>query len=1118
MKAAIQALKESAGFEELTGFLSKKTGAAKVTGCLAGQKANLAAALCGGRSMLVVSENELKAKELYEDLRLYEKDVFYYPARDVLFYQADIAGNEVTRQRLQVIEALAEQKKVIAVTSAGGCMDRLLPLFMFKNSLITVKRGDICDLESLIRQLVDIGYERNSYVEAPGQFAVRGGIADIFGLSAAFPVRIELWGDEVDSIRSFDPESQRSIEELAEVNIGPATEDIGADKPDFEKKLTVTFPELFPKDALFILDEPVRVYEDAQAIFSVYAQAMEKRLESGKITSAGADRLISPAAMLAVFSKGHCAAFSLLDQKYEELKIKESFSFAARSVNPYNNQFPLLVQDLKKWQRDGYRTILLTASRTRGERMVKDLLDEGITSFYTEADERELEPGEVMVLHGNASRGFEYPMQKFVLITESDIFGRERRKRKKKLYSGKSISDLSQLSVGDYVVHESHGLAIYRGIEKVTRDGCSRDYIKLEYAKGSCLYIQATQLEALQKYGSSEEHSQLKLNTLGGSEWQKTKARVKKAVKDIAADLIRLYGARASQTGYVYGPDTVWQKEFEEMFPFEETDDQLAAIEAVKADMESPRIMDRLICGDVGYGKTEVAIRAAFKAVQESKQVVMLAPTTILAQQHYNTFLQRMKDFPVRIDLLCRFRSPAQQKKTLADLEAGRVDIVIGTHRVLSKDVKYKDLGLLIVDEEQRFGVTHKEKIKQLKNKVDVLSLTATPIPRTLHMSLIGIRDLSVLNEPPLDRVPIQTYVSEYDEDMVREAITRELARGGQVYFVSNRIAGISELAFKVQQMVPDHVVAYAHGQMKEQELEDIMYRFINGEIDVLVSTTIIETGMDIPNVNTIIVRDAERLGLSQLYQLRGRVGRSSRTAYAFLMYRKNKMLKEEAEKRLSAIREYTELGSGIKIAMRDLEIRGVGNLLGAEQSGHMEAVGYDLYCKLLTEAVAEAKNEQTEERVETAVDISADAHIPVSYIPDESSKLDVYKRISTIRNRADYDDMLDELVDRFGEPPKCVMNLLSVSMLKAAAEKCYITEIRQQQDTVTLKFHEQALIHNEEIPALLEEYKGSLSFRPKIPGFIYRLPKTQGSRPDVLWDVGRLLESMVDRLAVKHS
>ena len=685
-------------------------------------------------------------------------------------------------------------------------------------------------------------------------------------------------------------------------------------------------------------------------------------------------------------------------------------------------------------------------------------------------------------------------MQKFVLITETDIFGKEqkKKKRKKTQYSGEKIHSFAELSVGDYVVHENHGLGIYRGIEKVEVDHVVKDYMKIEYSGGSNLYIQATQLDVLQKYAGSDAKKP-KLNKLGSQEWNKTKSRVRGAVANIAKELVALYAARQEEQGYQYGPDTVWQREFEELFPFEETEDQTAAIEATKADMESPRIMDRLICGDVGYGKTEIAIRAAFKAVQENKQVVLLVPTTILAQQHYNTFVQRMKDFPVRIDLLCRFRTAAQQKKTLEDLKKGLVDILIGTHRVLSKDVEFKDLGLLVIDEEQRFGVAHKEKIKQLKQNVDVLTLTATPIPRTLHMSLVGIRDMSVLEEPPLDRVPIQTYVMEYDEEMVREAISRELARGGQVFYVYNRVNNIVDLTNRVAALVPEASVAFAHGQMKERELEQIMYSFINGEIDVLVSTTIIETGMDISNVNTIIIHDADQMGLSQLYQLRGRVGRTNRTAYAFLMYRRNKMLKEVAEKRLHAIREFTELGSGVKIAMRDLEIRGAGNLLGAEQHGHMEAVGYDLYCKMLSAAVKEAKGLKMEEDFETSIDLALDAFIPPGYIPNESQKLDIYKRIAGIENGEEAEDMLEELLDRFGEPPKSVQNLLAVAELKALAHKAYITEIKQTGDTIRMTLYEKARLQAEGIPALLKQYGNDLSFKlENNPYFLlkYRQPR----------------------------
>ena len=691
---------------------------------------------------------------------------------------------------------------------------------------------------------------------------------------------------------------------------------------------------------------------------------------------------------------------------------------------------------------------------------------------------------------------------------------KKQKKRRKKTYEGRRISSFTDLSVGDYVVHENHGLGIYRGIEKITVDKTVKDYMKIEYSRGACLYILATQLDAIQKYGSSDAAKVPRLNSLGGQDWKKTRSKVRGAVQEVAKDLVELYAARQSEKGYVYGPDTVWQKEFEELFPYEETEDQQRAIQDMKKDMESDKIMDRLICGDVGYGKTEVAIRAAFKAVQESRQVVYLVPTTILAQQHYNTFVQRMKEFPVRIDLMCRFRTPGQQKKTLEDLRKGLVDILIGTHRVLSKDVEYKDLGLLIIDEEQRFGVADKEKIKKLKTSVDVLALSATPIPRTLHMSLAGIRDMSVLEEPPMDRMPVQTYVCEYDEEMVRAAIHRELNREGQIYYVYNRVESIGEVAHRIQELVPEAHVAFAHGQMKEHDLERIMYEFIQGDIDVLVSTTIIETGMDISNVNTIIIHDADRMGLSQLYQLRGRVGRSNRTAYAFLLYKKDKMLKEVAEKRLHAIREYSDLGSGFKIAMRDMEIRGVGTLLGQRQHGHMQAVGYHLYCKMLNEAVLRMKGESkaAEEDFETVADLQIDAYIPDTYIKNEALKLDIYRRIAAVENEAEQEDMLEELIDRFGDPPRSVLNLLEITRLRGQAHELYIREIKGRTDQITFIMYEKAGIDAARIPELIERMKGAMVFRRSEPvQFIYTINSQKAGKnpPGLLTVAFQVLEEM---------
>ena len=681
-----------------------------------------------------------------------------------------------------------------------------------------------------------------------------------------------------------------------------------------------------------------------------------------------------------------------------------------------------------------------------------------------------------------------------MVISESDIFGKRKKKRRRKVYEGQKIQEFAELKPGDYVVHENHGLGVYQGIEKVEVDKVTRDYMKISYADGGILYILATQMDLIQKYAGADAKPP-KLNKLGTPQWNKTKSQVKKAVQVIAQDLVELYAVRQQTEGFVYSPDTVWQKEFEEMFPFEETEDQLRAIEDTKKDMESTKVMDRLICGDVGYGKTEVAIRAAFKAVQDGKQVVYLVPTTILAQQHYNTFIQRLKDFPVRIDLLCRFRTPAQQKKTIEDLKKGLVDIVIGTHRVLSKDVTYKDLGLLIIDEEQRFGVTHKEKIKKMRENIDVLTLTATPIPRTLHMSLIGIRDMSVLEEAPMDRMPIQTYVMEFNDEMIREAIERELSRGGQVYYVYNRVEDIADVAGRVQKLVPGASVSFAHGQMSERELEDIMYDFINGEIDVLVSTTIIETGLDIANANTMIIQDADRFGLSQLYQLRGRVGRSSRMAYAFLLYRRDKLLKEVAEKRLAAIREFTDLGSGIKIAMRDLEIRGAGNLLGEAQSGHMAAVGYDLYCKMLNEAVKELKGEKEEDQFTTTMDLNIDAFIPESYIKNEYQKLDIYKRIAAITTEEEMDDMTEELIDRFGDIPKKVQQLLHIAALKSLAHAAYVTAVEQKGSDFKFTLYEKAKLDPQKIPGLLQRYGNKLVFRAEEPPYFFYQKKGRSGK-----------------------
>lgn len=1106
MKAFLTPLQGLAEFEQIKEKSKTNKGILQVSGCMESQKSHLMYGLSGiAPYRLILAEDERRAREIYEDYRFYDRKVYSYPAKDLLFFQADIHGNLLIRQRMKVIKALLEEKELTVVTSIDGCMDFLESLEKIKEQLIHYESDSTVDTEQLKNQLVALGYERVGQVEMPGQFSVRGGIVDIYCLTEENPWRIELWGDEIDSIRSFDPESQRSLENLEELTIYPAVEHIG-------DKDMVSFLDYFLEERTIIfLDEPNRLTEKGGAVEEEYRQSRMHREEKGS-RNLPENWLCSFEQLQKELNKRNCISVCALEPKQAGWKVREKFYLEVKSISAYNNSFELLVKDLHQYKKQGYRIALLSGSRTRAERLAKDLQEEGLAAFYGQDYDREICPGEIMVGYGHAKKGFEYPLIKFAVMTESDIFGQEQKKKKKKKnYSGSRIQDFAELSIGDFVVHEKHGLGIYRGIEKVEVDRIVKDYIKIEYRGGSNLYIPATQLDCLQKYSGADAAKAPKLNKLGTQEWNKTKSKVRGAVKNIAKELVELYAVRQEKEGYVCGPDTVWQREFEEMFPYEETEDQLSAIEDAKRDMESTRIMDRLICGDVGYGKTEVALRAAFKEVQESRQVAYLAPTTILAQQIYNTFVQRMKEFPVRVELLCRFRTPAQQKKAIEDLKKGQVDVIIGTHRILSKDVQFKNLGLLIVDEEQRFGVTHKEKIKQLKKDVDVLTLTATPIPRTLHMSLIGIRDMSVLEEPPMDRMPIQTYVMEYDEETVREAINRELRRGGQVYYVYNRVTDIADVALRIAKLVPDARVDFAHGQMSERELENVMYSFVNGDIDVLVSTTIIETGLDISNVNTMIIHDSDRYGLSQLYQLRGRIGRSNRTAYAFLMYRKNVMLKETAEKRLAAIREYTDLGSGFKIAMRDLELRGAGNLLGAQQHGHMNAVGYDLYCKMLNEAVKEAKGIHTMEDFETSVDLNVDAYIPDSYISNEFQKLDIYKRIAGIETQQDYDDMLEELLDRFGEPGKAVLNLLAIAKLKAIAHQGYVTEIKQTGKTVRFTLYEKARLNTEGFPALMQKYRRGLQFKnEQEPKFIL---EPQGNLILALTEFAEELKSMAENM-----
>lgn len=1144
MKAMTEPVRESKSYQAILQAMNRK-GFTAVSGLT--DTAFSCAIHCLGadkKYRLIITYGEQRAKQLEENYRFFDRNVYVYPAKDVLFYSADVHGNAIVRQRIEILKRIVEEEASTIIFPVEALMERVPGPEHLKKNRHLIRVGDTVDVQAFSQIMTAFGYEKRDAVEEPGQYAVRGGILDVYPLTEDCPYRIELWGDEVDSLRSFDVESQRSIEEVKELLIYPATEIVLSDSriaaglkkietehkkcakalkeafqteayarlnrtiaslreeltelheavgidsylPYFYSNL-VSILDYFPEDTCVFIDEPKRIEESADAYQLEFQENMKTRLEGGYILPGQMELLLNMEDVRHRLENRSAVLNTALMQNLEEKWGKiPTIRWESKQVQSYDNHFELLVKNVQAWKKKKYRIIILCSSGTRAQRIAAEFDDYELSAFYSETLDRELQPGEVMVAAGRLNKGFEFPDEKLAVVSEGDIFQtgeRSRRKRMKPQYSGEKINSFADISVGDYVVHENHGIGIYRGIEKIEVDKVAKDYITIEYKDNSKLYILASQLDLIQKY-SSKDGARPKIDKLGGTAWQATKTRVKGHVAGIAKELVNLYAVRQEKEGFAYSPDTVWQKEFEEAFPYEETDDQLRAIAETKEDMESHRIMDRLICGDVGYGKTEVAIRAAFKAVQDGKQVAYLVPTTILAQQHFATFLERMRNYPVTVKMMSRFCTPTEQKKIISGLKDGSVDIVIGTHRLLSKDLVYKNLGLLVIDEEQRFGVAHKEKIKQIKKDVDVLTLTATPIPRTLHMSLIGIRSMSILEEPPVDRQAIQTYVLEYNPELVREAINRELARGGQVYYVYNRVNDIDLVTAKLQELLPEARIAYAHGQMKERELETIMYRFINGEIDVLVTTTIIETGLDISNVNTMIIQDAENFGLSQLYQLRGRVGRSNRRASAFLMYRKDKMLKETAEKRLQAIREFTDLGSGYRIALRDLEIRGAGNLLGEDQSGHMEAVGYDLYCKMLNDAIREQKGEVVEETFETTIDLPIDAYIPATYVKNEFTKLELYKRIAGIAGQEALEDMQDELTDRFGEPPVAVMNLLQIALLKAKAHDAYIAEISEKGDALHFVMYPKAKVQTEQIDEFMKQYRGKMKMNvTKEPTFV---------------------------------
>ena len=1131
------------------------------------QKSLIASAVCENthKSCLIITHNEIVARKIYEDIGFLNPSTgLLLSSGEVIFRKIDARSSEIKQQRLLTIDELLSGETKIVCTSVEALLQKMIPPSRFKDIKRKVSLGDIVDIDEFVTLFFVAGYERVDMVEGKGQFSIRGGIIDFYPLTANNPVRIELFDDEVDSIRYFDAMTQRSIEKIKTIEINAARElllyedeiksaaqvlshaldkklktlNTAGKKKDAEKLSEVIREDIdklkqgvyfegierylsffklefnsildYLKDFIIIIDEPNRVRQRYDNIELEFQEQFKGLLTSNEVLPEQYGTFFTYDQLLTKFKNSKCISFNTLLKSSADFKPDAIISFVSRSMHPFHGKLDLLMDELQLWKSKKYKVIILSGTEEKGRRLVQSLIDQNIEAIYKSNLDIELQDGHIVVLPGTLSNGFEFPSIRYAVISDREVFTAPKKEGPKK--KGRLIKVFTDLKVGDFVVHENHGIGQYVGIEKLTIGGLTRDYLNIKYGGNDKLYIPTDQLDMIQKYIGGEDKLP-KLNKLGSAEWNKTKSKAQHSIQALAIDLLKLYAERQQKIGFAFSEDTRWQKEFEDMFPYEETADQLRCIEEIKKDMEDERVMDRLLCGDVGYGKTEVALRAAFKCVMDGKQAAILAPTTILAQQHYNTCIQRFGSFPIKIDVLSRFKSALELKKAIQDLKNGTVDIIIGTHKLLQDSIKFKDLGLLVIDEEQKFGVGHKEKIKSIKTNLDVLTLSATPIPRTLHMSMIGIRDISLIEEPPEERYPVQTYVMEHNEDVIRDAIFKEIARGGQVYFLHNRVRSIAKTAARIKELVPEARVAYAHGQMDEKLLEDTMLDFYNGEYDVLVCTTIIEAGLDIPNVNTIIIVDADKMGLSQLYQLRGRVGRSNRLAYSYFTYQKDKVLSEVAEKRLQAIKEFTEFGSGFKIAMRDLEIRGTGNLLGKEQHGHMEAIGYDLFIKLLEETLQELKGEPSVKRVDTSIELQINAYIPETYISDENQKIEMYKKIASISNQQDLFDIEEEIEDRFGDIPIMVRNLLSIAYVKQQAQMCGISNISQRNNNITIKFKTDKYIKPQIAIQIATDYKGRILFTASEQPY-FTLKGTDEKPEELLKEI----EDIVEKISSFHT
>ena len=1156
-------LKSSESYKKLKINIENNVTPTSISGVIPESISNIAYNLANDldTQVLIITRDDYRAKRLSEEIGMIYKNTNYFPKKDLIFYNIDALSRETSYERLEVMRSFALNEKTITVASIESLFNKIDSIDNYLDNRIDIKIGEDYEIDSLIRSLNKMGYKSVDMIEGKGQYSHRGGILDVFPINHNFPVRMEFFDIEVESIREFEQSSQRTINNIKSISIegtreiylsrddkkeiiesintklkkirelNDKSEHIDATDKLIEKyeyivelldkdmnieniELVVPFikRELYSlidymrSEAVILVEEGARVEESMKSFLANYEIQIKDYIELGEILANHEKVINGREYILKSIKKKKVILTSDLVRTGRLFKIKDKIPFYTKPVINYQGDINLFVYDLKSKIKSGNKIIIFSDDPGKGRRLREDLFNLDVESVYL--DKYENSDSKLIIVPYTIPKGFEYTDLNIVFLSYKDIFGSSKKKRKKKIKNASKIDSFTDLKIGDYVVHENHGVGKYVGVEQLELQNVKKDYLTLEYRGSDKLYIPVDQMNLVQKYIGSDA-DRVKINRLGSAEWVKTKAKVKKSVEEMAKELVELYATREVVKGFRFSKDTPWQREFEEAFPYEETDDQLKATEEIKRDMEIDRPMDRLLCGDVGYGKTEVALRAIFKAVMDNKQVAFLVPTTILAEQHYKTMVERFKNFPIKIESLSRFKSPNEQKKIIDDLKSGDIDIIIGTHRILSKEVQYKDLGLLVVDEEQRFGVKQKEIIKSKQQSVDVLTLTATPIPRTLHMSLSGIRDMSVLEEPPGERYPIQTYVMEYNNSIVRDAILKEVARGGQVYLLYNKVRSIDKFANEIQKLVPEAKVAVAHGQMGEKVLEKVMMSFLEQESDVLICTTIIETGLDIPNVNTIIITDSDHMGLSQLYQLRGRVGRSDRIAFAYLMYDKARVLSEVSEKRLKTIKEFTEFGSGFKIAMRDLEIRGGGNLLGSEQHGQMSSVGYDLYVKFLDEAISRIKGQPRDEKIETVIDLNIDGYIKPSYISSEERKIETYKKISLVETEEDVNNLIDELIDIYGDVSKEVMNLINISYIKNLASKLKISTIRQLEDNIRLIFENEKHIPVGLIEYLSENYSEKIRFDTKSkPTVIFKLDSKLQSR--ILEELKKLLLNTV--------